>query len=157
MFFCFLNFLDIANLEKPEFVPEFLGSFEFMYTNFVETIFRGSWRYQFFETKLMGVAEKNYELYVAKKTRLSVNKFKKMDMANLEKPELAPDFLGNLKFMEANFVETIFPGSWQYQFFETKPMGITEKNYELIKKNGCRSKVKKDMGNLDKPELAPEF
>ena len=39
--------------------------------------------------------------------------------------------LENFKFMEANFVERIVHRSWRHQFFETKPMGITEKNYEL--------------------------
>ena len=43
-----------------------LGIFEFMNTNFVVRIFRRSWRYQFFETKPMGITEKNYELNFAK-------------------------------------------------------------------------------------------
>ena len=101
-----------------------------MYTNFGETIFRGSWRYQFFEIKPIGITEKDYELNFSK-TEVVCQKFKKMDMANLEQPELTPDFFGNFKCMEANFVETIFPGSWRYQFFETKPMGITEKKLRV--------------------------
>ena len=47
------------------------------------------------------------------------------------KTRIGSGILRIFKFMYSNFVERIFAGSWPYPFFETKPMGITDKKYEL--------------------------
>ena len=59
-----VEFVDVANLEKSEFVPKFLGIFEFMRTKFVKK-HRRSWQYQFFKSKPMGITENIYGLNFA--------------------------------------------------------------------------------------------
>ena len=71
------------------------------------------------------------------KTTEKFRKIKKSWCCKSGKTRFGSGVLRNFKFKYTNFVETKNRRSWWYQFFETKPMAVTEKNYELnFRKNG---------------------
>ena len=83
--------MDIANLEKPDLAPEFYEISNLSKRTSSKKKNEEADGISFLKTEPMGTTEKNYELNF-EKTRLSANKFKNMDLANLEKPDLVPEF-----------------------------------------------------------------